>query len=363
MVSISDNVSGFISFKIYIQMRILVIANLDSRHPAPQHFTAGFVRLGHVVEVVNLAELVQLPYWIYFFDYRLGFPLTSRIVCGKIAMRIVGKSFDMAFVWSGETINSASLGFLRNISRFVVNYNFDDPTGTRDGNRWRLFLKNIKNYHLCVVVRNESEQEYPAFGVKRILRVWRSADEVSHAKREITDAIQGEWASDISFVGTWMPERGPFMCKLIEAGMKISIWGNRWHKDPQWLLLKPFWRGPSLVGDEYAYAIQCSKLCLGMLSAGNRDSHTTRTAEIPSLGGLFFAQRTCEHEEMYLDGCEAIFWNDADDCLAKAKYWLAKDLDAKRKQIAESGRLKWLNGPMRNEAVAKKILAQLFEAN
>src|SRR3984893_15402741 len=97
-----------------------------------------------------------------------------------------------------------------------------------------------------------------------------------------------------------MPERGPFLARLIELGIPLTIRGNRWNKAKEWPLLENFWQGPGVYNDEdYAKAIQCAKVSLGLLSKGNRDQHTTRSMEIPSLQGLLCAERTREHESLY----------------------------------------------------------------
>jgi spore maturation protein CgeB len=69
-----------------------------------------------------------------------------------------------------------------------------------------------------------------------------------------------------------------------------------------------------LPGDDYAKVIQCAKVNLGSLSNGNRGLHTTRSLDIPALGGLLCAERTTEHREMYVEGKEALFWSSAQEC-------------------------------------------------
>jgi spore maturation protein CgeB len=91
-----------------------------------------------------------------------------------------------------------------------------------------------------------------------------------------------------------------------------------------------------------------------MLSIGNRDLHTHRSVEIPSLGSVLCAERTTEHLQLYSEGAEAVFWNDADEC-AKICAALLKD-DERRKQIAELGHARCLaNGHFTEPLLAKVI--------
>lgn len=124
--------------------------------------------------------------------------------------------------------------------------------------------------------------------------------------------------------------------------------------------MKAFWRGPGLHEDrDYAAAILASKVCLGLLSKGNRDKHTTRSLEIPSLGGLFCAERTSEHLALYEEDREAVFWSSAEECAEKCLA-LLKD-EPRRRAIAEAGHRRALKNGWFNEKVLARILERAME--
>jgi spore maturation protein CgeB len=186
-------------------------------------------------------------------------------------------------------------------------------------------------------------------------RVLMSADEVAHSPIEMTAEERASWASEVLFVGTWMPERGPFLVRLLELGVPLTIYGDRWRKAPEWRTLRAAWRGPGLTGgDDYRKAIQCAKVCLGLLSKGNRDQSTTRSAEIPMLGRVLCAERTPDHLAMYIEGEEAEFWDTPEECAHKCRLLLSDE--ARRERIAVRGRRRCLkNGPL-NERILEEIL-------
>ena len=66
------------------------------------------------------------------------------------------------------------------------------------------------------------------------------------------------------FIGTWMPERGPFLRELMQAGLPLAIYGNDWQKAPEWPDLRRAWQGPAIYGDDYLKAIQLAKVSLGL---------------------------------------------------------------------------------------------------
>ncbi len=234
-------------------------------------------------------------------------------------------------------------------------YTIDDPFGGRDKMRWRQLFNALPSYDLLVVVRACNVQEAYDHGARKVMRVFMSADEVAHAPRQLTDDERRQWESEIVFVGTAFPERGPFLAELASLGVPIAIYGYRYQSLPQWPLLRPYWRSANTdSAEDYARAIGSAKLCLGLLSKGNRDQHTTRSMEIPSLGGLLCAERTTEHLALYEEDREAVFWDTPEECAAKCFALLA---DAPRRDaIAAAGRQRFLKNPWRNMAVIEAIL-------
>jgi hypothetical protein len=276
----------------------------------------------------------------------------------QILAHLPPPKFNLVYVDAGELVGPQLVRELKARFGKVVNYNVDDPFGGRDGQRWRLYLAALSSYDLVVVVREFNVSEALACGARKAIHVHRSADEIAHAPREINEADRQEWTSDVSFIGTWMPERGPFMARLIELGVPLTIYGDRWQKAPEWNVLRPYWRGPSLYND-YAKAIQCAKVSIGMLSKGNRDLCTQRSFEIPYLGGVLCAERTTEHIELYREDEEAVFWSIPEECAAKCMRLLQDE--PYRKRIAQQGRLRCVKNKTTNEAVMTQIVSKALE--
>jgi len=204
-----------------------------------------------------------------------------------------------------------------------------------------------------------TKEEFEKLGGKNVMRVFMSYDEVAHRPFDSIQQIPQNLRSEVVFIGTWMrnEKRDEFLLQLIGKGVPVSIWGNRWQKSPNFDRLKDHWRGNALHGRDYVAAIQGSKICIGMLSKGNRDMHTTRSLEVPFAGGLLCAERTPEHLEMYKENVEAVFWKDAEEC-AKVCLRLLKD-DAGREQIRKQGMIKVRASKFGHEDVCKQILEKL----
>jgi spore maturation protein CgeB len=314
----------------------------------------AFKRLGHDVYFLDPFRFIPTNRFVAKWIFETGALGFEKWVEHQVVNHLPNNSFNLAFIDGGYVAGPHLVRKLKEKIEFVVNYNVDDPFPNAGWRKWRLYRNSIPEYDLLVVVREQNIEEVKSYGAKKVLHVFRSADEVAHQPIQLTDADRSNWGSQVVFVGTWMQERGAVMVRLIERGVPLSIWGDRWYKAKEWNLVKNAWRGPGLENEDYNKAIQSSKICLGLLSEANRDLHTTRSLEIPALGGLFCAKRTIEHEQMYLDGQEAIFWNDPDDCADKCLKLLQSP--EKCKEIALNGHKRCLQNNLFNEPVLQKII-------
>jgi spore maturation protein CgeB len=318
----------------------------------------AFRRLGHVVEHVNLRELLPRTVWVDRATWQLGGALFGAVLIPRLRTKLKSGRFDLCHVDSGAWVTPQIVGLLREHTDRVINYSIDDPLGPRDGVRWKAYRQSLSYYDLCVVMREQNVAEARALGANKVLRVYMSADEITHAPRTITEADRRTWASDVLFVGTWFPERGPFLLDLIKQGIPLQIRGHKWNRAPEWSQLQSHWKGGNLGSEDYAKAIQCSKVSLGLLSKGNRDLHTTRSLEIPALGGLLCAERTSEHLQMYRENAEALYWSDAEECAAACRWALSDEV--RRQEIAAAGHVRIAVNKNYNESVMSSILDSTF---
>ncbi|MEJ2670843.1 MAG: glycosyltransferase [Deltaproteobacteria bacterium] len=303
-------------------------------------------RLGHEVKMIDPFGLFPFRNFVGRLIYYAGASLIETYLTKKLAPLIQNCRFDLTLVDNGELIGRRVLNIVRQVSPFIINYNNDDPFGNRDKNKWRLYLEAVPHYDLLAVVRGVNVAEAYAQGARKVLQVFMAVDELD-GPREITPQDRKRFSHEVLFIGTWMPERSPFLAELMSAGLPLTIYGNDWQKAPEWSTLQAVWQGPAIYGDDYIKAIQLAKISLGLLSKGNRDLHTTRTFEIPYCGGLLCAERTSEHLQLYQEDVEAVFWGDVRECLEKCQALLQND--AKRREIAEKGRARCLRNGIFNK--------------
>jgi spore maturation protein CgeB len=73
-----------------------------------------------------------------------------------------------------------------------------------------------------------------------------------------------------------------------------------------------------------AGAFASAKLCLGFLRKANRDLHTARTFEIPACGGVMLTERTDEQRAFFEEGNEALYFDSAEEMVAKIRDYTAR---------------------------------------
>jgi hypothetical protein len=337
------------------------ILYVGRRSGTSYHRAEALRRVGHDVAIINpRRRLVEQTWGLTWTWLSRWIKRTGALFLESVVRRMIQKDplwdrdFDLVHVDEIALVGPSLVRALKEKFGTVSCYVIDDPFGGRDGPKWRLFQKAVSEYDLVTVVREPNIEEARAAGARDVLRVFFSADEVVHAPVELTDEEREKWASEVAFIGTWFPERGPFMKKLIERGVPVTIRGDNWQQADEWPSLKRYWEGPALSGEDYTKALQCSKVCLGLLSEGNRDRHTTRSIEIPFLGSLFCAERTDQHLHLYEEGREAVFWDDADECASVCFEMLAND--SKRQAIARQGRERCIENGYLNENLMAKIV-------
>jgi spore maturation protein CgeB len=275
-------------------------------------------RMGHEVTPLDSTKAMQnliLPFsLVNAWAIRTGALGLGGVFRRYVRSQVKAASFDFVFVDHGPFLDPGAIGELRKAGGIVVNYNQDNPYVARDGLKWRQFLKALPFYDLVVTPRASSVEPAKQAGARRVIAVNFAADEAAHRPIALTGEDRARYGAKVAFVGTWMPERGPFLLRLIERGVPPRIYGDRWKNAPEYERLRPHITSGNLAGDDYVKAISGTSIAIGLLSKGNHDLHTTRSLEIPAIGTLFCAERTSDHLAMYKDGEEAVFFDSADQC-------------------------------------------------
>lgn len=343
----------------------LTILYLGSNSPAStsRHRADALRRLGCEVTVVDPEELVGLRRrWQSFIDYRTGYRFLQRRLLRDLKAKIcsLNNSPDLIWVNGGELLGPGIAKWLRlSFHCKIILYQNDDPTGFRDGNRFLSLRTVLPFYDLCFFVRTETALEALAMGARRVLRVLMSYDEVLHVSRQLTSEPNDQLQPVVSFIGTLIPgePRDRFLDALIHAGVPVRLIGNQWQRSSLWPVLQTIYQGPGRTGMAYSEALGNAAVSLGFLSHQNRDLVTRRSFETTACGGLLCAERTSEHQLLYEDGWEAVFWDSVEECIFQCQNLLG-DLKFRHKTCINAAQHVRQIG-VGNQDVCRQILASL----
>ena len=226
----------------------------------------------------------------------------------------------------------------------IVSYSDDDMFNI--SNRTKAFTNSLRYYDIIFVTKsyNANKHELPALGANRVVVVDKAFDPKQHYPIEITESEKTALGSDVTFIGSYAPERGRILHYLSQNGITIRVWGNGWEKFNSKSFHLKIERKPLVNNLEdllFTKGIIASKINLGFLRKANRDLQTDRSIEIPACGGFLLTERTLEHERLFIDKKEAVFFDNKEDLLEKIKYFLAND--EQRREISLAGYTKCIN--------------------
>jgi len=264
--------------------------------------------------------------------------------------------FDVVWIDKGLPLRLRTLEAMRRAmpgTRFL-HYSPDDQFNP--GNQSRRWLASIPFYDLHVTTKSYNVPELRSEGARDVLMIDNAFDPAVHRPLELTREEQRAFSADVGFVGAYERDRADLLSRLAHSGISVSIRGPGWQRLTEshpLLSVRDEW----LDRDDYARAVNATRINLGFLRKANRDLQTQRSIEIPAMRAFLLAERTDEHQRLFREGKEAEFFDCFDELLAKCRYYLGAD-DA-RERVAVAGYRRCTLGGYSNQGRLTRILAYL----
>lgn len=235
----------------------------------------------------------------------------------QIGATIIKFEPDLVYVEAGLFLNASDIDKLRakgpnNMT--IAHSNPDDPFGKFTAG-WGRFIDAIPAYDIHFIPKEENRLEYVKCGAKSVFVYDRSYDPETHHPLTLSGEDIATYGCKVGFIGTWGLDREKVLVEIIRAGIPLAIWGSDWPKGNFWPEIKPAWRGRHQVGEDYTKAICGMEITLHFLRHENRDLQDSRTFEIPACGSFMLAERSTDHERLFKDGIEAIYFDSTKDLL------------------------------------------------
>jgi len=292
------------------------------------------------------------------YRYNIGTGIWS---VGKDIIRAV-KLVNPKILWFDNKI-FAPVTVIRYLKRespgiVIINLITDDVTGHAKAG-WRLTLRAAPLVDFHFVQRKINVTELKPYGARNVHICYRSFDPAFHRRLSWTDSERQTYHCEVGFIGTYEAPREEFIAYLIDHGIRVQVTGNDWPKGRQWEKIKPFYKGPSVYGEEYIRTINGMDIALHFLRHSNRDEQDSRTFEIPACGAFMLAERSDLHMTLFEENKEAVFFSSKEELLSKVTQYLARP--AERMQIADAGMRKCHTAGFTHESRLKEVMAKLYE--
>ncbi len=273
------------------------------------------------------------------------------------------RRFKPHLVWAEkqEYLRADTVRQLRAGGAVTLHYN-PDPYFSLSWKRTRLADQCVGEYDVLVVTKRYELDEYRTHARGAVIYSPLGYDPIGHAPPPHRVENPRE---KVVFVGGWEPRRERLLSAAAESTSDVAVWGYGWNIaqrsrfDPLRALrlgrltpgrrvylgapqrgLAPAMRAGEgsngeIYEERYANVVAGSKISLGFLRELNPDQHTTRSFEIPAIGGFMLADRSDDHREFFEEGLEAEYFSTDNEFRDKVKFYLANE--AARQRIACAG--------------------------
>ncbi len=252
------------------------------------------------------------------------------------------KRYDILFIEKGLSIRPGTLKKVKKNQPHIkiVSYSLDDIK-VRTSNSW-YYKKSLHLYDFLFTMNKWNVEELKAKGVKNVFHFNNAFSTHVHHPVMVTEQERENYGADVTFVGTYEKQRVGLIRYLADHDIIVKIWGwSRTAESSKMVHPKIILINRHVYDDEYAKVICSSKINLCFLRKVNRDTQTTRTFEIPAMGGFMLAERTADHLKLFEEGKEASFFDSKEELLEMVRYYLKHDEE--RKAVAAKGRIRSLN--------------------
>ena len=326
------------------------------------HRTWALEKIGDVTRIDTTLTRNVLLYRIInrlFVRYNLPVSFRCAALNKTIHKTISNQHFDIVWIDKGIFVEGKTLQFIKQSQPSCVIIGYSPDNMAERHNQSRVFLKSFPYYDYYITTKSYTIDALKKMGGKRILFVNNAYEESFHHPYILTQQEKDRLGGQVGFIGAWEKERCRSILYLAKHGIPVRVWGGG-----KWLQYKGKYstlriEEKGLFSEDYNKSLSAFDISLCFLRKMNYDLQTTRTMEIPACGSLLMAERTKEHEMLFRDKKEAVFFSSDEELLQHCQYYLSHEEE--RKRIAQSGRQRCLTSGYSNYETIKGVIKKIFQ--
>lgn len=339
-------------------MRVLSVGTLNGKSNTCLQRHRALERIVQEIDQVNTSVVSEISLWYkiawhLFVWLRLPICLPEKQNENRRIREFIDKKqYDIVWIDKGITINPSTIRYIKSKQPNckIVSYSPDNMALRH--NQSQQYLKSIPLYDLHVTTKSYILDDMRRLGAKDIVFVDKCFAPDFHYPRELTAEEKEEYSCDVGFIGAWEKERCESLLYLASNGIKVKVFGGGKWKN--YIGLPNIEIFPGLYDEDYPKALTAFRISICFLRKMNFDQQTARTMEIPACGGFMIAERTPEHERLFAEGKEAVFFSTNEELLEKCRYYLSHE--SERAAIAIAGRERCISSDYTTEGMIRRVL-------
>lgn len=307
--------------------------------------------LGYNVEHYAKMALERLGCEVCFVGYRdifgpMATPMRMTITRSRSMIRLleplVLRRFDkllrkvardfrpqLALAIKGEAILPETVKWISsNLGSITALWCTDDPR------YFGSFVKHVAPSYDCVFTASEGALPfYEGIGIANVRVVPFACEPSIHRRILLSPEETREMGSEVSFVGTYYPNRGRLLGQLAQH-VELSVWGPYWRLSRVKAHIHPAVHGPEMVK-----VLNGSKITINIQHPDHlRYMTNMRVFEATGSGVFILTDRSLGIEKLFRIGKEVVCYSSVDELNTLVGYYL--DHEAERRGIAENGQLR-----------------------
>jgi spore maturation protein CgeB len=204
-------------------------------------------------------------------------------------------------------------------------YVTDDPWNPAHRASW--FLKSLRFYDRIFTTKRATIVDLQAASGAEVSFLPFAYDPRFWHPSPVDGERDNSLDSDVMFAGGADKDRVPYIRAVAEAGLRVALFGDYWHRFPA---TRSLTRGPA-DSETVRRAVLQTKVALCLVRRANRDGNSMRTFEVPACGGCMLTEYTEEHLEIFgEEGRTVMYFRTIPEMVEKAAWLVGNAVERRR---------------------------------
>lgn len=300
--------------------RLLIVGNPGGVHVG-RHLREAAHGLGIPVELVSSDDAYQATRAVRALNWHLRGHRPARLIPfgTTVLERCRQWEPDCVLTTGLAPLERGVLDAIGSMGIRRINFLTDDPWNPAHHAPW--FMQAITAYDEVYSPRAANLDDLKRLGCRSVSYLpfaYAPDMHFTEAPEGADDA--GRFSSDVIFIGGADRDRVAWIAPLIEAGLRVALYGGYWEN---YSATRSAARG---MADPRAVrkAIGGAATALCLVRRGNRDGHSMRSFEVPAIGACIVAEDTKEHRAIFGDdGALVVYVRDSAAAIDRIRMLLA----------------------------------------